>query len=88
MTAVADLRFLAVSATAGRIARIGVPLKTSLDDARATRDGDDGARDMASVATRARCATIKVREFAPRELGRTRRGRARRRRATTFWISV
>ena len=45
MTAVADLRFLAVSATAGRIARIGVPLKTSLDDARATRDGDDGARD-------------------------------------------
>ena len=54
----------------------------------ATRDGDDGARDMASVATRARCATIKVREFAPRELGRTRRGRARRGRATTFWISV
>lgn len=45
MTAVADLRFLAVSATAARITRIGVPLKTSPDGALATRDGADGARD-------------------------------------------
>jgi len=54
----------------------------------ATRDGDDGARDMASVAARARCATCKVREIARREIGRTRRGRERRRRDDVLDIGL